>query len=116
MRDVNETKLEAITQLKKGFAGENIAKRQTLTGVTDGAVMQLLDGSVSPSTVDPSVFADLEAEDGDPVPIETEVEDPTPVDIDSHLPTTFTKESIDQLTDEELYELINPFSTLDGTV
>ena len=108
MRDVNETKLEAVTQLKLGLAGGNIAKRQTMTGVKDGAVMQLLNGSgttLSDMNNNTSVDVEMDVEDADPAEIDTHAKMPV-----------LTKDDLECMTDEELYAYLNPFFLLSGNI
>ena len=97
MRDALETKAEALEQLRMGLKGENISKRQTLTGVKDSVVMQSLAGPdfSSPDELLPPLIDDSDVEDGDDELVK------------------LTSDNIEQLPEEDL---INPFSTLDGKI
>lgn len=77
MRNVSETREEALQQLELGLSGQNISKRQTATGVKDGIVTSLLQGTpLSTENLDADVIADVNfgiAVDISSLPIEDKI-------------------------------------------
>lgn len=113
MRDVAETREEALTQLRDGLNGENISKRQTETGVKDGVVTHFLQGT-SFIDIDSTVKDIINATESD---AEDEVLDETmdPAVSDRVTPEQLTIKStkaiLDKLSDDER---VNPFLSVIG--